>query len=92
MTHYSVLYKGTKIQKFTAALVDSRDYLGAERFNSITEIMVADLKRTTPTKKHFKYLVISIEMLVGIRGLPARAMVRHAFELARMPNWTHICS
>lgn len=88
MTSYSVLYKGTKIQKFTSALVDCRDYLGKERFNSMTEIMVADLKRMKPTKKHFKFLVDSIEMLVGIRGLPARAMVRHAFELARLKQST----
>lgn len=80
MTSYTKQYVGTKQQKEEAALGDAVEYAGERGMRVLREYMQSMVDDPNVLKysvrKHIRFqLFFGIEML-GIRGLPARALVR----------------
>ena len=78
--HYTISYSGlkgdTKRQK---AIQDCKDFLGADRYNTITKNLKEYLG-TDPTWKTLRFAINTVENLTGISGYPARALVYHTLR------------
>lgn len=72
---YTVHYAGDTATKHAKALEDTKEYLGADRFRQITDLMVASHEG--------EQTLVQIVSFAGVRGLPAVAWAEHIMDLRK---------
>lgn len=82
--HYEITYTGTKREKYAKALLDARKYLGPAAYNRIMDALAAEWRtRKRGARSAYRYYMVSLGIMCGIEGVPARAMARAAIEGTR---------
>lgn len=75
MTHYDVHYSGNNTpEDKTKAIKDIKSYLGAKKFEEITEAYRKDEPQT------FKSFCFQLAVFVGVQGYPARVWFEHIYQ------------
>jgi len=74
--HYTTHYEGSPIVRHNKAIADIKDWLGKERFETITKLM-REKETEQPTLEVFTAIV----SFAGVQGYPVKAWYNHCFPV-----------